>query len=55
MIHKREEAMRGGEAIYDDLLGLLKESNFKEIQEHGNNNKVGMSIQVNYLHKMFIF
>ncbi|GMN21065.1 hypothetical protein TIFTF001_050096 [Ficus carica] len=44
MINKREEAMRGGDAICDDLLGLLMESNFKEIQEHGNNNKVGMSI-----------
>ena len=44
MINKRGEAMRSGEAICDDLLGLLMESNFKEIQEHGNNKKVGMSI-----------
>ena len=43
LIHKREKAMRAGEAPNDDLLGILMESNFKEIQEHGNNKNVGMT------------
>ncbi|GMN64490.1 hypothetical protein TIFTF001_033564 [Ficus carica] len=45
MIKKREKAMREGEAPKDDLLGILMESNFKEIREHGNNKNVGMSIK----------
>ncbi|PON69776.1 Cytochrome P450, E-class, group I [Parasponia andersonii] len=45
LIHKREKAMKAGEAPNDDLLGILMESNFKEIQEHGNNKNVGMSIR----------
>ena len=45
MIKKREKAMRAGEAPKDDLLGILMESNFKEIEEHGNNKSVGMSIK----------
>ena len=46
MIHKREKAMAIGEAPNnDDLLGILLESNHKEIKEHGNNKGVGMSIK----------
>ena len=46
LIHKREKAMKAGEAPNDDLLGILMESNFKEIQEHGSNkNNVGLSIR----------
>ena len=44
LIHKREKAMKAGEAPNDDLLGILMESNFKEIQEHGSNENVGLSI-----------
>ncbi|KAF3442301.1 hypothetical protein FNV43_RR16217 [Rhamnella rubrinervis] len=38
MINKREQAMRIGDATAtkDDLLGMLLESNFREIQEDGN-------------------
>ncbi|KAF5206702.1 Cytochrome p450 [Thalictrum thalictroides] len=43
MILKREKAMKVGEAPTNDLLGILMESNFKEIKE-GGNSKVGMSI-----------
>ncbi|KAF7822558.1 Secologanin synthase [Senna tora] len=45
IINKREKAMKSGEATKDDLLGILLESNHKEIQEQGNNKNVGMSIQ----------
>ncbi|KAL5565060.1 hypothetical protein UlMin_028224 [Ulmus minor] len=44
IINKKENAMRGGEASNDDLLGILLESNSKEIKEHGNKKDVGMSI-----------
>ncbi|XP_062087238.1 cytochrome P450 CYP72A219-like [Humulus lupulus] len=44
LIGKREKAMRAKESPNDDLLGILMESNFKEIQEHGNNSNVGLSI-----------
>ncbi|GMN57791.1 hypothetical protein TIFTF001_026900 [Ficus carica] len=43
IINKREKAMQAGEAPKDDLLGILMESNFKEIREHGNNKNVGIS------------
>ncbi|KAM6584965.1 hypothetical protein CsatB_011967 [Cannabis sativa] len=45
LINKREKAMRAGEAGNDDLLGIMMESNFKEIKEHGNSKNVGMSIR----------
>ncbi|PON98578.1 Cytochrome P450, E-class, group I [Trema orientale] len=46
MINKKEKAIRAGEAaVDDDLLSILLESNFKEIEEHGNKKDVGMSIK----------
>ncbi|KAF8408892.1 hypothetical protein HHK36_004961 [Tetracentron sinense] len=45
IINKREKSMKAGEANNDDLLDLLMESNIKEIQEHGNNKNVGLSIE----------
>ncbi|KAK9937703.1 hypothetical protein M0R45_014475 [Rubus argutus] len=46
IINKREEAIMAGEATKNDLLGALLESKFKDIQEHGKNDKnVGMSIE----------
>ncbi|KAH9779542.1 cytochrome P450 72A15 [Citrus sinensis] len=40
----REKAMRAGEAANDDLLGILMETSFREIEEHGNNKNVGFSM-----------
>ncbi|XP_021832633.1 cytochrome P450 CYP72A219-like isoform X2 [Prunus avium] len=45
IINKREEAIRVGEATKDDLLGILMDSNLKEIRENGNTKNVGMSIE----------
>ncbi|VVA18911.1 PREDICTED: cytochrome P450 [Prunus dulcis] len=45
IINKREEAMKLGEASKHDLLGLLMESNLKEIREHGNDRNTGMSLE----------
>ncbi|KAL3820401.1 hypothetical protein ACJIZ3_006306 [Penstemon smallii] len=42
VINERKEAMERGEAVNEDLLGILMESNIREIQEHGNKN-LGMS------------
>ncbi|KAH8494205.1 hypothetical protein H0E87_020828 [Populus deltoides] len=42
LINKREQAMSAGEDAKNDLLGLLLESNFREIQEHGNTKSVTM-------------
>nr|UXF47986.1 cytochrome P450 CYP72-1 [Daphne genkwa] len=44
IINRREEAMRKGEAANDDLLGILMESNHREIKEHGNDHKCGMNL-----------
>ncbi|XP_044504865.1 cytochrome P450 CYP72A219-like [Mangifera indica] len=44
IIKKRDEALKVGETSYDDLLGLLVESNHREIQKHGNKES-GMSIE----------
>ena len=39
IIDKRVKGMKAGEvANTDDLLGILLESNFKEIEQHGNKN-----------------
>ena len=45
IIDKRGKAMKAGETLNDDLLGILLESNFKEIQEHENDKNVGMCIK----------
>nr|BBE15473.1 cytochrome P450 [Polygala tenuifolia] len=44
IVDKREQAMRAGAPSNDDLLGILLESNHKEIKEHGNRKEVGISI-----------
>ncbi|KAH6780696.1 cytochrome P450 [Perilla frutescens var. hirtella] len=43
LINTRIEAMKTGEASHEDLLGILLESNFQEIEENGNKSW-GMSI-----------
>ncbi|CAA2987639.1 cytochrome P450 CYP72A219-like [Olea europaea subsp. europaea] len=43
IINKRVKAIEAGEAGNDDLLGILLESNFQEIKQHGNKS-FGMSI-----------
>jgi cytochrome P450 len=45
MIHKREMALKAGEATKDDLLGILLESNHKEMKENDNNKNVGMNLE----------
>ncbi|KAF8408893.1 hypothetical protein HHK36_004962 [Tetracentron sinense] len=45
IINKREKAMKAREDGNDDLLGLLIESNMKDIQKHGNKKNVGLSIE----------
>lgn len=44
MIEKREKAIRAGKAP-DDLLGILMESNLREIMENGNKKSAGMSVR----------
>ncbi|KAL3333094.1 hypothetical protein AABB24_033256 [Solanum stoloniferum] len=44
IIDKRVKAMKGGEANNEDLLGILLESNFKEIEQHGDKD-FGLSIE----------
>ncbi|KAF9610848.1 hypothetical protein IFM89_025258 [Coptis chinensis] len=44
IITKREKAMKTGEGHNDDLLGLLLESNFKEISDNANFKNVGITI-----------
>ncbi|KAM0019535.1 putative secologanin synthase [Helianthus debilis subsp. tardiflorus] len=43
IINKRVVAMKAGEASHDDLLGILLDSNYKEIKQKGNSN-FGLSI-----------
>ncbi|KAI3734308.1 hypothetical protein L6452_13774 [Arctium lappa] len=43
IIDKRVAAMKDGASINDDLLGILLDSNYKEIKQHENNN-FGLSI-----------
>ncbi|XP_054817102.1 cytochrome P450 72A397-like [Prosopis cineraria] len=48
IIEKKEKALKAGEAIIkNDLLGILLESNHKQIESQGNyqNNILGMSLQ----------
>ncbi|XP_076918829.1 cytochrome P450 CYP72A219-like [Bidens hawaiensis] len=44
IINKRIAAMKAGEASHDDLLGILLDSNYKEIKQHGNSN-FGLTIE----------
>uniref|UniRef100_F6I4Z3 11-oxo-beta-amyrin 30-oxidase n=2 Tax=Vitis vinifera TaxID=29760 RepID=F6I4Z3_VITVI len=44
IVNKREKAMKVGETTNSDLLGMLMESNFREIQEHQNNKKIRISV-----------
>ncbi|XP_009617254.1 cytochrome P450 CYP72A219 [Nicotiana tabacum] len=44
IIDKRVKSMKAGEVNNEDLLGILLESNFKEIEQHGNKD-FGMSIE----------
>ncbi|XP_004488669.1 cytochrome P450 716A67-like [Cicer arietinum] len=44
IINKRENAIKAGETPKNDLLGILLESNHKEIKENNNNKNVGMNI-----------
>ncbi|XP_028796132.1 cytochrome P450 716A67-like [Neltuma alba] len=45
IINKKKEAMKAGQATKDDLLGILLESNLKEIEEQGNDKNVGLSMK----------
>ena len=45
MIKKREKATKTVEVSNDDLLGILVESNIREIQAHGDQKNMGMSIE----------
>jgi len=43
IINNRLKALKTGEATKNDLLGILLESNQKDIQEQGNNKNIGLS------------
>lgn len=44
IIDKRLREIEGGETNQGDLLGILLDSNFKEIEQHENNKSFGMTI-----------
>lgn len=44
IINKREREIKAGEATKNDLLGILLESNHKEIKDNNNNKNVGMNL-----------
>ncbi|KAL0443655.1 UNVERIFIED_CONTAM: cytochrome [Sesamum latifolium] len=44
IIQRREEAMRAGEKTSNDMLGILLESNSREVEGNGNRKEVGISI-----------
>ncbi|KAL3502754.1 hypothetical protein ACH5RR_037203 [Cinchona calisaya] len=44
MIHKRLKSIKAGESSDNDLLGVLLESNFHNIQQEGNKKNVGLTI-----------
>jgi len=44
IINKREKEIKAGEATKNDLLGILLESNHKEIEDNNNNKNVGMNL-----------
>ncbi|XP_027336243.1 cytochrome P450 716A67-like [Abrus precatorius] len=45
IINKKEKALESGQGTKNDLLSVLLESNYKEIQEHKNNKNVGMNFE----------
>ncbi|XP_052108060.1 cytochrome P450 72A68 isoform X2 [Arachis duranensis] len=45
IINKKEKALKAGETAKDDLLGILLESNQKEIEEYGKKKNNGMSVE----------
>ena len=44
IINKREREIKAGEATKNDLLGILLESNHKEIKDNYDNKNVGMNL-----------
>lgn len=44
LVGKRVKPMKQGEAHNEDLLGILQESNFKEIEQYGDKD-FGLSIE----------
>ncbi|KAL5715554.1 hypothetical protein ACHQM5_017356 [Ranunculus cassubicifolius] len=44
IVKSREEAIKSGEVSKNDLLGILLESNRKELQDGGNTENLGMTI-----------
>lgn len=45
IIQRREEAMRVGEKTSNDMLGILLESNSREVEGDGNRKELGISIE----------